>query len=268
VCRMIAAVGSFRSAAVRRALLCMADNTNPTYDHEYRSRGDGFRHVDGWGASWVQNQRLHTLRRAVSVLADDTSALIDPLSTPLLVLHARKATRPNGVREANTHPFTATLAGRDWSFCHNGAIDDVDGLHQARGLAPSGDSDSERLFHHFLFALAESVRSTEGVGGPPAAPESPPGPAGETAGREVFEAALAATISVPHDFTAVHCLAASHDRVVAASCRHPERSRPAYHALWIGEGRDLRAVSSEPVDGLGCQWRRLPEPGVVTMEVQ
>jgi glutamine amidotransferase len=237
---MIAAVGRFEPAALRRALVRMAANDNPAHDHEYRSRGAAFCHTDGWGMAWAQDGHLRTVRRTISVLLDDWVERIDPLRTNLLLLHARKATQPGSISTENTHPFPITFFGRDWAFCHNGAVDDLDELRTAPGIAPAGGTDSERLFHHFLAELAA---------------------------RTLPEAALAATIAVPQDFTALHCLAATTDRVLAAACRHPAKSRPGYHALWLGEGPGLQIASSEPVDGLGCAWTRLPEPGVVALEL-
>ena len=240
MCRMIAAVGRFDPAALRRSLVLMAANENPAHDHEYRSRGASFRHTDGWGMAWTQDGRLRTVRRTISVLLDDWVERIDPLQTDILLLHARKATPPGSISTMNTHPFPATFLGRDWAFCHNGAVESLEGLRLAPGIAPTGETDSERLFHHFLAELAE---------------------------RALPEAALAATIAVPRDFTALHCLVATTDRVLAAARRHPAKSQPEYHALWLGEGSGLRVVSSEPVDGLGCVWTRLPEPGVVALEM-
>jgi predicted glutamine amidotransferase len=261
VCRMIAAVGRFDPAAVRRALVTMAANENPAHDHEHRSEGASFRHTDGWGMAWAQDGQLRTIRRTISVLLDDWVERVDPLQTELLLLHARKATQPRSIATANTHPFPAALLGRDWAFCHNGAIaqGDLYRLLPAPGMARAGGTDSDRLFHHFLAELAmrtTEAAQTEAPAGSPSYDEHSP-----------FEAALAATIAVPQDFTSLHCLAASTDRVLAAACRHPVKSQPAYHALWLGEGPGVRVVSSEPVDGLGCAWKRLPEPGVVTLHV-
>ena len=251
---MIAAVGRFEPAALRRALVRMAANDNPAHDHEYRAQGEAFRHTDGWGMAWVEAGQLHTLRRTISVLLDGGADRIDTLQTPLLLLHARRATRPGSIKTRNTHPFPATLLGRDWAFCHNGAVEDLEGLRAATGFAPVGGTDSERLFHHFLAELAARSETAPNPGMP--SPTEWTGP----------EAALAATIGVPRDFTALHCLVASTDRVLAATRRHPTKSRPEYHALWLGEGPGVRAVASEPVDGLHCAWTRLPEPGVTTLQ--
>jgi predicted glutamine amidotransferase len=276
MCRMIAAVGRFEPALLRCALVRMAANDNPAHDHERRACGDSFRHTDGWGMAWVQDGRLRTLRRTVSVLLDDVAERIDPLRTGLLLLHARHATTPRSIRTENTHPFSATLLGKDWAFCHNGSVEGLDDLRSAPEMAAAGGTDSERLFHHFLAELASrAVRGattevSDAAVGRVGERTDAGARDGDSTGpleRTLAEAALAATIAVPRDFTALHCLAASNDRVLAAACRHPHKSLPDYHALWLGEGAHLRVASSEPVDGLGCEWTRIPEPGVVTLEV-
>jgi predicted glutamine amidotransferase len=276
MCRMIAAVGRFEPALLRCALVRMAANDNPVHDHEHRARGDSFRHTDGWGMAWIQDGRLCTLRRSFSVLLDDAADRIDGLRTELLLLHARHATMPGSIRTENTHPFSATLLGKDWAFCHNGSVEGLDDLRPAPQMAAAGETDSERLFHHFLAELAERAGRGAMTEGSDAAVRrvgvridagAGEGSATRPLERTLPEAALAATIAVPSDFTALHCLAASNGRVLAAACRHPDKSLPEYHALWLGKGPHLRVVSSEPVDGLGCEWTRLPEPGVVTLEV-
>lgn len=262
MCRMIAAVGRFEPAAVRRGFLTMASNENPAHDHEHRAEGIAFQHVDGWGAAWVEGKALRVLRRAVSALADDVAETIDPLETGLLVLHARKASVAGSVALENTHPFPASLGGHEWAFCHNGVARDLGRLRPAPGMTPSGGGDTERLFHHFLGEFAQRAGEAV-VAGERAAIGTATGdsPAFGTA----VVASLAATIATPRDFTALHCLVASNDRVVAAACRHPGQSVAEYHALWLGEGADVRVVSSEPVEGLGCTWTRIPEPGILTL---
>ena len=59
----------------------------------------------------------------------------------------------------------------------------------------------------------------------------------------------------------------SADGLFAVAKRHPEQSMPEYHALWEGRGADIHAVSSEPIEGIGCDtWTRIAEPGVVMLK--
>ena len=107
---MIAAVGRFEPAALRRSLVLMAANDNPAHDHEYRSRGASFRHTDGWGMTWTQDGRLHTRSAndlgAVGRLGGAHRSAPD---RDVLLLHARKATPPGSISTMNTHPLPRHL---------------------------------------------------------------------------------------------------------------------------------------------------------------
>lgn len=246
MCRMIGAVGAVPATALREALVGMAANINPRHDHERRARGADFTHDDGWGAAWLEGTTLRTHRRPASVRHDPEAApFLDRLETPLLLLHARRASRGRP-KEANTHPFTAHYLGREWAFCHNGTVRDHTRLRRVPGIDPEGGTDSELLFHHFLNRIG-----------------------GVYAGDldEAIEPALRDGIALLGRYTAAHGLLATAGRLIAIAARHPKRSEPEYHALWAGRGTELRVVSSEPVDGLGCEWTRIEEPDVVLMEV-
>ena len=247
MCRMIAAVGQVPVQALWDGLRLMAANENSTHRHERRSLGADFRHEHGWGSAWTENGRLRVHRSPRSVLDDPRSeAAMRRIKPPLVLLHARRASR--GVpRRSNTHPFSLDFLGRDWAFCHNGTIDDHGSLRRVPGLAPEGGTDSERLFHHLMSCVAARYDGDL---------------------TAALAAGLADGIARLRDYTAAHCLLATHDRIIAIAARHPERSQPDYHALWEGCGDGFRVVSSEPVDGLGCTWTRPAEPAVITLEVK
>lgn len=241
MCRMIAATGSFDAKALKDALALMAGNVNPSHDHERRSLGDRFTHEDGWGAAWVEHDRLRVRHSVHSCLTDPLFDELDGLSTDLLVLHARRASRPGTVSLENTHPFLAEHRGRTWAFCHNGVVHDLRPLHPAIGLTRTGTMDSELLFYHVLNYLDEA---------------SP-------------ERSLVASLEPFRDYTALHCILAAQDQVFAVAKRHPEKGEAEYHALWEGHGPNLHVVSSEPIEGIGCEsWQRIDEPSVVTLKRQ
>lgn len=245
MCRMIAAAGEVDPSALLEALRRMAANENPAHTHERRPRGADFRHVDGWGAAWVENGSLRTCRRPRSILEDgDAERTLAGLSTRLFFIHARRASRGRPVLR-NTHPFALEYLGRSWAFCHNGTVDGHDALLRVPGLQPRGGTDSEYLFHHLLNRIGARYDGD-------------------------LERALAPSVleglARLESYTAAHCFLATNDRILAAAARHPQRSQPEYHALWEGRGPGRRVVSSEPVDGLDCSWERMPEPGVITLE--
>jgi predicted glutamine amidotransferase len=225
---MIAVSGRFDPEAVRKALELMAANANPAHSHEKRPLGADFRHTDGWGAAWLAADTVRVRHSIHSLLEDPSVRDIDEVETDLLVLHARRASRIGTVQIENTHPFLVEYHGRPWAFCHNGVVNDIRSLHPATGLSPEGTMDSERLFHHLLYHMD-------------------PGDM-ETSVRLGLEAI--------RDFTALNCVLLTSDRAVVASRKHPVLGVPEYHTMWEGRGPALRAISSEPVDGIGCaDWK-------------
>lgn len=253
MCRMIAARGTIDARALRLALRSMAANQNSRHDHEHRGKGEAFRHEDGWGAAWMDGGVLRIHRDPRSILAGESGLEIDGVRTDLLVLHARRATSPNSVRAANTHPFTVQLDGVRWAFCHNGAIDRPELLRALPGRRPQGGTDSERLFHHLLAVLRETQEGSA---------STPDARAAEERRRD----AILSGLEPVRDYTAMHAFLIEPGCVYAIAARHPERSKPQYHALWEGRREDLRVISSEPVAGLGeLDWSRLPEPSVTLL---
>src|SRR5471032_1706952 len=78
------------------------------------------------------------LSAADSPLADAVKRA--PVKARNVVAHIRKATQGR-IAPENSHPFTRTLWGRDWSFAHNGDLKDY--APAAGPFQPAGDTDSE-----------------------------------------------------------------------------------------------------------------------------
>ncbi len=239
MCRMICAAGRLDFPALRAALVAMAGNANPGHAHEH-SGDRAYRHEDGWGAVWRDRSGFHLHRSVRSVLEDPEVVRIDGFRSDLLLLHARRATDPGTISLRNTHPFLVEWKGQTWAFCHNGAVHSLDDLDAAPGLDPVGEADSERLFHHLLAHLDESDP----------------------------ERSLIGAVAPLRDFTATLCFLAGADSVIALSHRHPVQGLPEYHALWEGTGPNLRVVSSERLEGIGCNaWTKIPAPGAVRLDL-
>lgn len=236
--RMLAATGRLEPRALKEALTLMARNANPCHTHEARSLGAEFCHGDGWGGAWLEGQKLHVIHSMRSCLEDPRLNELDHLETDLLVLHARRASRPGNASLEDTHPFLVEHNGCSWAFCHDGILNDLKLLRPAPGLIPTGKIDSERLFYHILNYLDE----------------------------DDAERSIVSSLEPLEDYTALHCLLVGSDRLFAVAKRHPYQSMPEYHALWEGRGENLHVISSEPLEGIGCdQWRRIPEPGIATL---
>jgi glutamine phosphoribosylpyrophosphate amidotransferase len=235
MCRMIAAVGDLELGSLMGALRKMASNENPAHTHERRPLGAEFRHQDGWGAAWIENGRFRRLRSEKSCLTDPLVAELAGVRTDLVILHARMASREGSVRIENTHPFLTERGGEAWVFCHNGIVNDTSVLRPPSDLDAEGDMDSEQLFHHILGAY------------------DPADPA-----KSILRG-----LEPIRDYTSLHSFLASTEAIHAIAKRHMDQGLLAYHALWEGRGPGIRAVSSEPLDGIRCKnWSRISEPDV------
>lgn len=241
MCRMIAATGRVEPRELRLAFLQMAANSNPAHTHERRARGANYQHEDGWGAAWLEQGVLRTRRSACSCLTDPAVGEVDAIRTPLIFLHARRASPRGTTRPENSHPFFLEIDGRPWAFCHNGVVYDKSSLEPKRGLRPQGGTDSEILFHHILNFIDPND----------------------------IERSVLRSYSGITDYSALHSFLATDDRITAIAWRHPEKGINGYHALWEARAPGLHVVSSEPVDGIAgiarSDWKRIAEPGAVTL---
>lgn len=110
--------------------------------------------VSGWGLGWYSDDHFEivkeTQRADQSHAADELAE--DPPSSTTFVIHVRAAT-VGSISQVNTHPFTASVAAKQWLFAHNGTIRNLDRLDTGNYL-PKGQTDSEVAFHYLLTRLA------------------------------------------------------------------------------------------------------------------
>ena len=239
MCRMIAAAGRFDAAAVLAALSEMAANTNRAFDHELRHLGPELRHDSGWGAAWSAPGGLARHRSTRPCFDDPAFDALSETRASLLIAHARRTKVPATIATENTHPFVATFGGTEYAFCHNGEVSERSQLSWDSSLSPLGSIDSEELFLHTITRVDPS-RPADSV-------------------REAL-----AKIS---DFTSLNCLLATPGYLVGHSRRAPGSQRPRYYTLWRGRGEGVEVVSSEPVDGLGVDWRPIADGAAIRMAV-
>ena len=217
-------------APLLSALRAMAGNDNGAYEHELRHLGADLKHDSGWGVAYRDGTGLTRRRRTAPCFADDAFGELSAVDTGMALLHARRTKEPDTITPANTHPFIAALHGETYAFCHNGEVTDRSQFSWDRSLQAEGSIDSEELFLHLITRL-DSARPASSL-------------------RE--------TLAQIHDFTSLNCLLASRSTLVAYSRFDPGTTRPLYYTLWHGVGESVQVVSSEVVDGLGVEWRRIP----------
>jgi predicted glutamine amidotransferase len=106
-----------------------------------------FKHGDGWGIAYLENNEFKIFRSTRAVYEDDQIDQFKKLQSNLVILHARKASKGN-VDIHNVHPFECTLNGHQYLFFHNGTIHDE--LVYDSTFKPVGATDSEKLFYYLL----------------------------------------------------------------------------------------------------------------------
>ena len=231
MCRMIAAVGRFELGALKTALKTMALNRNTAYDHELRDRGADLLHDCGWGAAFLADEGLSTVRSVRPCFEDPDFDNLDCRGADLAVLHARRNRDRSTISIANTHPFTVSRGRTKLAFFHNGEVRDLRQLRHCSEHEPRRTTDSERLFLHLLSGCDDplSARSLE------------------------------AELSGVRDFTSLNCLLVDGRGLLGYAGMASATERPRYYTLWRGTGPGLRIVSSEMVEGFDVEWGALPD---------
>ncbi len=109
----------------------------------------------GWGMGWYEGRRARILKEPGRADESEKAAAVaaNPPSSHLFIVHVRHAT-VGGVLQHNTHPFLATLRGREWMFAHNGTVRNL-GRLSVDGYEVLGDTDSEVAFYYLLTRLAQ-----------------------------------------------------------------------------------------------------------------
>lgn len=131
--------------------------TMGVYFKEFRPRAA--ENPSGWGIGWYEDDAAHVMKEPLRADVSDACETLEahPPKSHLFVIHVRAATIGSLTTE-NTHPFKATLYGREWLFAHNGTIKDPDQLDVGM-FKQEGDTDSELAFH-FLMTRLERLGET------------------------------------------------------------------------------------------------------------
>ena len=121
------------------------------YDLDRFAAEGGERHQnrDGWGIVISDGRDAHYFRESEPASQSPLDRFVRTHSTPhtLVLAHVRRASQGDRTL-ANTHPFRRVLHGRLQHFAHNGNLDGLDRMPEARRLLDErvGDTDSELAF--------------------------------------------------------------------------------------------------------------------------
>jgi predicted glutamine amidotransferase len=144
MCRMLVAAGNFNIDHLINDFILMAADQNEKHE---KNIDQEFKHGDGWGIAYLENNALQVFRSTKAVYEDDQIDQFNKIQSNLVILHARKASQ-GAVSLQNVHPFEHKLDGHQHLFFHNGSI--LDELNFDRQFHPLGETDSERLFYYLL----------------------------------------------------------------------------------------------------------------------
>jgi len=110
-------------------------------------------HADGWGITFYEGKGCRSFKDPTPSCDSKIAELVAnyPIKSCSVVSHIRQANR-GAVSLENTHPFTRELWGKNWTFAHNGQLENVESL--APGFYhPVGETDSEQAFCWILNQL-------------------------------------------------------------------------------------------------------------------
>lgn len=116
-------------------------------------------HSDGWGLVFYE---AGGVREFKDPLPSSESAIANflqnySIKSHIVVSHIRQA-NVGDVSLANTHPFQRELWGKQWTFAHNGQVDNFRKFNLSR-FQPLGTTDSEHLFCWLMGQLEERFSS-------------------------------------------------------------------------------------------------------------
>jgi predicted glutamine amidotransferase len=134
----------------------MAADQNEKHEENEDS---AFGHPHGWGIIFQEKRQLKIFKSILPCFEDPSLRDFESLNSPLVVLHARRASIGEVVLK-NVHPFSHEVNGETAAFCHNGTI--YQSLPTKPEFQPQGATDSELFFGYLLAqmipnALPESL---------------------------------------------------------------------------------------------------------------
>lgn len=202
-------------------------------------------HGDGWGMAAFRLGRLQFLTKSERPADTDPryrEAAKDLASAgpDIALMHLRKASKGN-VTPQNAHPFHVD----NLAFCHNGGIRESERI-PTYGIAPTGETDSERFFLNIAGRLRDGEAAT--------LPEAVAGAVGFIHDNLPYSS-ICFLLSDGHSLWAY--------RDYRATLRPGETEPPehwgafeTYYTLYHSERGS--AVSSQPIAALASDWKLIP----------
>lgn len=122
-------------------------------------------HRDGWGVVFYEGKGIRAFRDSAPSVESEIARLVSrfPMKSCIAISHIREANVGQVCLE-NTHPFVRELWGQNWTFAHNGQLENPAELPLA-DFQPVGTTDSERAFCWLLAQIKQRFISREVIAG-------------------------------------------------------------------------------------------------------
>ncbi len=104
-------------------------------------------HKDGWGITFYQGKGVQDFRDLQAGSQCDVAQFLKQqcIKSDIVVSHIRQA-NVGALTLENTHPFRREMWGENWTFAHNGQLNDIDTVLPLGRFLPVGATDSEHIF--------------------------------------------------------------------------------------------------------------------------
>ncbi|WP_371185989.1 class II glutamine amidotransferase [Thalassotalea maritima] len=118
-------------------------------------------HKDGWGITFYDGKGCRTFKDPKPSYESEIAALVSqlPIKSEAVIGHVRQA-NVGQVSLENTHPFTAELWGRYFTYAHNGQLADYRHELATQQRKAVGSTDSEQAFVWLLERLHQQFADT------------------------------------------------------------------------------------------------------------
>lgn len=111
---------------------------------------------DGWGIAYYPDRAVQIIKEARQASCSPLSKFLkdyENIQSKIFIAHVRIAS-VSGIAHMNTHPFSRELNGKDYTFAHNGTLQNYEKLRLGR-FRTIGLTDSEHVFCHILSCIEE-----------------------------------------------------------------------------------------------------------------
>lgn len=104
-------------------------------------------HKDGWGITFYEGKGCRSFKDPLPSANSPIATLVTqyPIKSELVLCHIRQA-NSGAICLENTHPFIRPIAGKNWTYAHNGQLTDFQTKLPLGKHLPVGTTDSEHAY--------------------------------------------------------------------------------------------------------------------------